>query len=159
VPERPTLAQNLESCHCPDHRSVDKSDQSIHCITSAALTSEEIPAAYDNPFFAKVRNDSTEESLRSALLAMAKSHSKKRSKTTSSFTPRTDVAHDWQKDDEELDLESRLFGTSKKAKVAVSQDEENELEGVDDDDVGEAECVMGGYANAMRCSCSLSTHR
>ena len=90
---------------------------------------------------------------------MAKSHSKKRSKTTSSFTPRSDVAHDWQKDDEELELESRLFGTSKKTKVAVNQDEENELEGVDDDDVGEAECVMGGYANAMGGSCSLSTHR
>jgi len=67
------------------------------------------------------------------------SNRKGKKRARESFIPHPTTSHDWEKDDEELDLESRLFGTSKlksksngRGKVEV----DNELNGMDDDDVG-----------------------
>ena len=71
----------------------------------------------------------------------------KRRRTEVNLTarPQRDVVHDWEKDDEELELEAALFGTSKKrakgvndhARVSGPEDEEVDgLDDLDDEEVG-----------------------
>jgi hypothetical protein len=60
----------------------------------------------------------------------------------------TEPVHDWEKDEEELDLEARLFGGSRKGKskgLVDSRDdlERSGLESVDDDEVGTGRILTG----------------
>ena len=69
--------------------------------------------------------------------------------------------HDWEKDDEEVDLEAKLFGASKvkkgkgKAKVAF-EEEDHTLGQLDDDDVSQTQSasrfmvLMDSYSRSMR---------
>jgi hypothetical protein len=62
--------------------------------------------------------------------------SKGKKKAREPFVPQpaTPTTHDWEKDDEELDLEARLFGGSKVRKV-IEEEVDEELAKVDDGDV------------------------
>ena len=64
---------------------------------------------------------------------------KRKASLASDLAPRkTAVTHDWEKDDEELELEAALFGTSKKRSLVNghgSGAEDDGMEDVDDDEV------------------------
>ena len=72
--------------------------------------------------------------------------------------PRKTRAHDWEKDEEEVDLEAKLFGASrvKKTKmgkgrtVAEEEQADGELAELDDDDVGFQPRVKGGRTRLTR---------
>ena len=74
------------------------------------------------------------------------------SHASASRSTRVNVAHDWEKDDEELELEAKLFGTSKKrlkrAREIVhgphESGETQEVEGLGEDEVCERSRNGGG---------------
>jgi hypothetical protein len=71
---------------------------------------------------------------------MARNGKKRAGRSSDAAEVKRPRTHDWEKDDEEVDLEAKLFGASKvkkgkgKAKVAF-EEEDHTLGQLDDDDV------------------------